>query len=363
MGDGAFCGLKAHQSHQVPNPALFPQGMRPLADAAHRRGMKFLLWMVPESVHPAVGIGKEHPEWLGRPFGHPEYGKMVFHGLDHGNPQVNQFMIDHFSKVVSDFGVDIFRQDGGNLWPEDTDPNRAGMSQIQYIQGFYAFWDGLLQRHPHLLIDNCAEGARKIDLETIRRSIVLWRSDCQAPMNFDPVVNQGFNYGLLQWIPLCGAVTPMNKLSTYSFRSAYCPALLMGWPMAGVPDVKDRWSKVDVDLLRKLLNEYLVIRPYLLGDFYPLMPYSLEQGTWIAWQFDVPEQGQGMVQAFRRGQSNDEIARFKLRGLDAGAQYVLMNLDISESQTLSGRELLDKELAVRITEQPGSAVITYKTTR
>ena len=148
-------------------------------------------------------------------------------------------------------------------------------------------------------------------------------------------------------------------------RSAYCPALLMGWPMAGVPDVKDRWSKVDVDLLRKLLNEYLAIRPYLFGDFYPLMPYSLEQGTWIAWQFDVPEQGEGMVQAFRRGcgQSNDEIARFKLRGLDAGAEYVLTNLDISESQMLSGRELLDKGLAVRITEQPGSAVITYKTTR
>jgi alpha-galactosidase len=258
------------------------------------------------------------------------------------------------------FVKNIFRQDGGNLWPEDTDPNRAGMSQIQYIQGFYAFWDGLLQRHPHLLIDNCAEGARKIDLETIRRSIVLWRSDCQAPMNFDPVVNQGFNYGLLQWIPLCGAVTPLNKLSAYSFRSAYCPALLMGWPMAGVPDVKDRWSKVDVDLLRKLLNEYLAIRPYLFGDFYPLMPYSLDQDTWIAWQFDVPEQGQGMVQAFRRGQSNYEIARFKLRGLHAGAQYVLTNLDTGESQTLAGRELLDKGLAVPIAEQPGSAVIVYK---
>jgi alpha-galactosidase len=353
-------GWEAHQSHQVPNPALFPQGMRPLADAAHRRGMKFLLWMVPESVHPAVGIGKEHPEWLGKPFGHPEYGTMVFHGLDHGNPQVNRLMIDHFSKVVSDFGVDIFRQDGGNLWPEETDPNRADMSQIQYIQGFYAFWDGLLQRHPHVLIDNCAEGARKIDLETIRRSIVLWRSDCQAPMNFDPVVNQGFNHGLLQWIPLCGAVTPLDKLSAYSFRSAYCPALLMGWPMAGVPDVKDRWSKVDVDLLRKLLNEYLAIRPYLFGDFYPLMPYSLDQGTWIAWQFDVPEQGEGMVQAFRRGQSNHEIARFKLRGLDAGAEYVLTNLDTRESQTLAGRELLDKGLAVRIMEQPGSAVIVYK---
>ncbi|MBM3888433.1 MAG: alpha-galactosidase [Verrucomicrobia bacterium] len=353
-------GWEAHQSHQVPNPTLFPQGMRPLADAAHRRGMKFLLWMVPESVHPAVGIGKEHPEWLGQPFGPPWYGKMVFHGLDHGNPQVNQFMIGHFSKVVSDFGVDIFRQDGCNLWPEDTDPKRAGMSQIQYIQGFYAFWDGLLKRHPHLLIDNCAEGGRKIDLETIRRSIALWRSDCQARMDFDPVVNQGFNYGLLQWIPLCGAVTPLNKLSAYSFRSAYCPALLMGWPMARVSNIKHRWSKVDLDLLRKLLKEYLAVRPYLFGDFYPLMPYSRDQDKWIAWQFDVPEQGEGMVQAFRRSQSIYEIARFKLRGLESGTSYVLTNLDTGESQTLAGRELLDKGLAVPITEQPGSAVIVYK---
>jgi hypothetical protein len=38
----------------------------------------------------------------------------------------------------------------------------------------------------------------------------------------------------------------------------------------------------------------------------------------------------------------------------------LTNLDTGESQTLSGRELLDEGLAVRITERPGSAVIVYK---
>ena len=62
-------GWEAHQSQQVPNPALFPE--RPEAPRRRRPragGMKFLLWMVPGSVHPAVGIGKEHPEWLGKPF-------------------------------------------------------------------------------------------------------------------------------------------------------------------------------------------------------------------------------------------------------------------------------------------------------
>jgi hypothetical protein len=53
--------------------------MKPLSDAAHARDMRFLLWMVPSSVHPAVGIGKEHPEWLGEPFGDNTPGAMVFH--------------------------------------------------------------------------------------------------------------------------------------------------------------------------------------------------------------------------------------------------------------------------------------------
>jgi alpha-galactosidase len=269
-------------------------------------------------------------------------------------------MIDYFSGLVRDFGMDIFRQDGGNLWPENTDPNRVGMNQIGYIQGFYAFWDGLLERHPQLMIDNCAEGARKMDLETLRRSIVLWRSDSQAPMDFDPVVNQGFNYGLLSWIPLCGAPAPMRNLTAYSFRSAYCPALLVGWPMAPVANVKDRWSMVDVDLLRKLLKEYLAVRPYLFGDFYPLTPYNVEQADWIAWQFDLPGQGEGMVQAFRRNQSVYEITRFNLHGLDPDSRYTCTDLDSGKSQTLAGRELMEKGLAVPITLQPGSALITYK---
>ena len=66
------------------------------------------------------------------------------------------------------------------------------------------------------------------------------------------------------------------------------------------------------------------------------------------------------MQAFRRAESVYEAARFKLRGLDPGAEYVLTNLDSGESQTLAGRELLDRGLAVPIADQPGSAVIVYK---
>lgn len=353
-------GWEAHQSHQEPNRELFPNGMKPLSDAAHADGMKFLLWLVPPSVHPAVGIGKEHPEWLGEPYGDKAYGAMVFHGLDHGNPEINRHVIGHFSEVVDRFGVDIFRQDGGNLWPADDEPERVGMRQIRFIEGAYDFWDGLVERHPNMLIDNCAEGGRKIDLETIRRSIVLWRSDSQASGDFDPVSNQGFTCGLLSWIPLCGAPMPMRHLSTYAFRSAYAPALLMCWPMASVADVGARWKDIDIDLLRRLLKEYVALRPNLFGDFYPLTPYTLDADAWMAWQWDRPDMGQGMVQAFRRPECADTTQVFRLYGLDPDSTYTVTDVDARQPQELTGRTLMDEGLSVTVPDRPGAAIVTYE---
>ena len=56
-----------------------------------------------------------------------------------------------------------------------------------------------------------------------------------------------------------------------------------------------------------------------LGDFYPLTDYSLENEVWLAWQYDRPEAGEGLVQAFRRPQSADSIRVFRLRGLEPTA--------------------------------------------
>jgi alpha-galactosidase len=80
---------------------------------------------------------------------------------------------------------------------------------------------------------------------------------------------------------------------------------------------------------------------------------------WIAWQFNRPEQGDGVVQAFRRAQSAEEVARYKLRGLDPQARYAVTNLDAGEVQTLAGRELMDDGLPVAIQTQPGAIVLIY----
>jgi alpha-galactosidase len=358
-------GWFAHQSEQTPNKKLFPKGMRPIADAAHKRGMKHLLWFVPHSLFPSVGFAKEHPEYLGPVYTNPGYPGQKFYALDHGKPEINRAAIEYYSKIIAEFGIDVFRQDGTAGWPADSGPDRLGISQAHYTEGFYHFWDGLLKNNPNLLIDNCATGARRVELETMKRSIALHRSDLPLQPNYATVV-QAYNQGMMPWVPLHGGVVVLSQLSAYSVRSAYCPALLLAWPDEGMPpsvfitDVAKRWSTIDMNLLRRLVKEYVSVRPYIFGDYYPLTPYSLDAKVWAGWQFNRPDLGEGMVQMFRRPESGEESKHVKLRGLEADTHYTLTNLDTGVVTEAGGRDLAEKGITIAIKEKPGSAVIVYK---
>ncbi len=144
----------------------------------------------------------------------------------------------------------------------------------------------------------------------------------------------------------------MNQFEPYGFRSVMCPHITLAY------DVRNKDS--DYDAVRRLVAEWRKIAPYYLGDYYPLTPYSLENDIWMAWQFDRPDLGEGMVQAFRRADSFYEAARFKLNGLDPEADYQVTNLDAGDGLVMAGRELTEVGLLVVLKNQPGSGVITYK---
>ena len=120
-----------------------------------------------------------------------------------------------------------------------------------------------------------------------------------------------------------------------------------------------RRPDLDYAMLRRVLGQWRKYAECYFGDYYPLTTYSLDPTLWMAWQFDLPERGAGMVQAFRRAESLYESARFLLRGLDPEARYRLTNVDSGQTQTISGRDLLGRGVSVAISEQPGSAVISY----
>ncbi|MCR4412353.1 MAG: alpha-galactosidase [Thermoguttaceae bacterium] len=327
--------------------AKYPHGFKPFTDWIHARGMQFVLWFEPERVgDPDSWLGKNHPEWL---LPGTSHGAL----LNEGNPEARQWLTEHVSRMISSQGIDWYREDLNGVgplpaWRRGDAPDRQGMTENLYVQGHLAFWDELRRRHPRLRIDACASGGRRNDLETMRRAVPLLRSDFQFP-DMPGVIegNQGHTYGLSFWLPFQG--TGCYLYEPYAYRSFYLPSFGMG-----------TLTPENTAAQQRAYAECRQVAPRMLGDYYPLTPYHRDMNRWIAWQFDRPEAGDGVVQAFRRPQCAERTGRYRLRGLDAQASYDVTNLDSAQTQTFAGRELLERGLDVVIAEQPGSAVMVYK---
>ena len=110
---------------------------------------------------------------------------------------------------------------------------------------------------------------------------------------------------------------------------------------------------------KQAYDECAKIAPYMVGDYFPLTPYSRQHDQWIAWQFDGQETG-GVVQAFRRSANQVTAMTFPLKGLHPKTQYEITNFDLEGLMKASGKDLMEKGLRVEITDKPGSAVIVYK---
>jgi len=323
-----------------PDPRRFPHGFAPISAAAHARNVKTVVWFEPERVAPGTWLAEQHPEWL---IGSEGKDRLLFLG----NPDARRWLVEHVSRMISEQGIDTYRQDFNfaplSIWRAHDTEDRQGITEIQHITGYLAYWDELRRRFPKLLIDTCASGGRRDDLETLRRSVPLWRSDHA----YEPASMQQQTYGLSLWIPYFG--TAVNSVDPYYFRSQMTPAVGLGLDPGRIDAGYRR--------LQQLLAEWRAVAQYYYGDFYPLTPYSTEQTSWMAWQFHDPDRQAGMVQAFRRPDSPFEAARFGLRGLDAGARY-LVN-DGSTDTEQDGRTL-EAGLRIVIADRPGAVIVRYR---
>ncbi|MBI4662190.1 MAG: alpha-galactosidase [Verrucomicrobia bacterium] len=334
----------------------FPRGLRAVSDHAHRHGLKTLVWFEPERVTADTWLAKNHPEWI---LGGAKGGL-----LNLGNDDARQWLSEHVDQLLTEQGIGLYRQDFNmdplEFWRKNDAPDRQGITEIKHITGYLAYWDELRRRHPNMLIDSCSSGGRRNDLETMRRAVPLWRSDYA----YEAIGHQCMTYGISLWLPFHGTGTVATRnapyygsgptpVEPYAFWSNAAPSLGCGCDM--------RVKELDYAALRRLFDQWRRISVNYTGDFYPLTPWTRDDHAWMAWQFDRPETGEGMVQVFRRHNSFYETARFKLRGLEPNARYSVSNLDAPEAkQPFSGRELLEKGLPAALPGAPSVAVLIYQ---
>ncbi len=323
----------------------FPNGLKAVADAVHETGAKFMVWFEPERVMPGTQLDVEHPEWLIKLPGRDD---RLF---DLGNPDACHWLTDYISEFIQKEGIDYYRQDFNfdpmPYWQANDQPDRIGISEIRHIEGLYAFWDSLLVRFPNLLIDNCASGGRRIDLETTSRSAPLWRTDYQYG---EPNGYQSHTMGLHYYLPVHG--TAIYQTDSYTFRSGLGTTAVSNWEITGK-------NSESIPAIQKRIQDFKRLRSFFYGDYYPLTRAGIRDSDWIAYQFDRPAENDGIILAFRRPECGSESITVQLGGMDKNSDYELFFEDYDLRIVKSGSDLA-KGLELGVPQKSSSLLISYQ---
>ncbi|MBI4943233.1 MAG: alpha-galactosidase [Actinobacteria bacterium] len=175
--------------------AVWPQGLRPLADRVRGLGMEFGLWFEPEMVNPDSDLVRAHPDWVlgpapgadepavtsgpvdGARLPRPWRRQMV---LDLARPEVFDHLLGRISALVDEIGVAYIKWDHNRDLHESLTPGpdgvRRGGVHLQTL-AIYRLLDVLRERHPGLEIESCSSGGARVDLGILDRTDRVWASD------------------------------------------------------------------------------------------------------------------------------------------------------------------------------------------
>ena len=326
----------------------FPNGLKPISKAAHDLGAKFLVWFEPERVYKGSYFYNEYPQWLIKAEGS---NNAIF---DLGNKEACDFLCKYIGDFIEENGIDCYRQDFNcaidGYWAlKDKRDGRKGMSEIRHVEGLYRFWDYLLARFPEMLIDNCASGGRRLDLETTSRSIPLWRTDYNYG---EPNGYQNQTYNLSMFLPLNG--TGVYSTDPYHWRSCFTSSVGVNWEITarGGFHIKDA---------QNIVAKFRAMKDYYLEDYYPLCGDGDLTGdeNCIAYQLNRTSDCSGYVFAFRRGDKAADRMVVKLRELVPDKNYTVLDEDTQVVVTRSGKELMEG-IEIVFDKAPDSVLLFYK---
>ena len=331
-----------------PDPERFPEGLRPVADEVHKEGARFLVWFEPERANNGSQVWELHPEWLlSKP------GDDFYHLFDFGNEEAKDWMCRYIGDFIEESGIDYYRQDlclhPAPYWEANDEPGRTGMKELRHIEGLYSFLDYLLDRFPNMLIDNCASGGHRLDIEMYRRSVPLWRTDFTGAESCEAA--QSHTYGLSFFLPVHGIST--KNMDDYHFLSRISSTTLFTTPLFNNPelDLWEYWEK---------LSLYREIQPYFYESYYPLSGVENLEGhdIWLAYQYHKPSNGTGIVAIFRRKDAPETSYEIHLEALDPEGMYEVVDVFRNKTVICRGEEL-SRGLSISMDTAPGAILLRY----
>ena len=374
-----------------PDPGRFPHGLASLADFAHRHRMRFGLWVSWAQAGTSAQSGAldvndpDMRDWLiaDPPAGwkHSEPFKGIT--VDLGVPAAAAWAERELERIVTGYHLDMLEHDGylvaqgsarsdhpaappeagtlrvyedsGYLWVEGS--NSTDVSD-HATRGYYAIYERLRARHPHLLLELCNDGGRMVDFGSAAHGDYFSTTD-----TYDPLSNRRAFFDASHVLPaamlesyVAAWPVPRPENFRYMLRSG-----MLGW-FSLMLDTRTWTSQQRADARAEFALYRSALRPLIRdADLYHIADRP-DGVHWDGIEYFSPRRQRGVLYAFRGSASGEPAHRFSLAGLDPARRYTLHFHDRNVSRVLTGRALMERGVKVPLPVPLSSELIFFAQT-
>jgi hypothetical protein len=169
-----------------PAASRFPGGIDEVLDRIRERGMVPGLWLEPEVIGVRSPLAASLPDDAFFSRGGVRVADHGRHLLDLRSPAARAHLDGVVDRLVGDHGVGFFKMDYNTMTGPGTDAGglAPGAGLLEHTRALLAWLDEVQERHPRLLIENCASGAMRMDWAMMSRLHVQSTSDQQDPVMY-----------------------------------------------------------------------------------------------------------------------------------------------------------------------------------
>ena len=313
-------------------PDRFPHGFVKVFDAIRAAGMIPGLWVEPDVVGVESPVADELPDEAFFWRNGARIDSQGRHQLDFRSPVVVERMDRIIDRLISDYGLGYLKFDyniNGGIGT-DVDADSAGDGMLGHHRAFLRWIDGLFERHPGLVIENCSSGGARIDAASQRLFSIVSTSDQTDHYRYVPIA-AGAPTALT---PEQAAiwVYPQPEFGDEELRLSIVNGMLARPQLSG-----GMWklSDAQIDVVRTAVDIYKSYR-HLIPRGLPIWPLGLPGWTdsWISQGLSTDEAT--YVSVWRRG--GDESVTLDVPGGFTTAE-VLFPVDVPTGLDWDGARL------------------------
>ena len=361
-----------------PDLERFPNGLAPLREYAHQKGMLFGLYAEPEggrngycSERGGKGacianwdqsqVYKDHPDW----FVQPNYQ------LNLAIAEAGEYFKKTVRDIVEHYQLDIYRHDYNTpLQGDGSNTLRHGFTECNYwrhYDAFYAAFQNIRDTHPNVILQQASGGGTRLELKTCSVFDEQYSSDrVNAPWVYQ------MSAGLSVYLPPEILVTPNGMSNPH--QPDYLTVLRANYFLGNTPMIFNCMLPRTMEEFNPELQKQFQHYTGIYKDF--VRPMLADCKVWFhapvnatGWDqdrrlvcdgvhFARSKEGVGLYHSLASTVPDEYV--IKPKGLDPGQNYKVTLDNSGAVSQLGGSHLAQDGLTVRLGPDQSSEVILFE---